>query len=121
MLDYQEKRNIKRFVYSRPVIGFLLILISKGVWNAYSESKLTSDNRNSAEQEFNDLLSRKDVIQKQIADLSTFEGKEREVRSKFQVAKEGEQMVMIVDEKKDYVQPEEEKSIFLKIKDFFSF
>jgi len=66
-------------------------------------------------------LANRGIFKLQIAELSTVEGREKEIRSKFQVAKEGEQMVMIVDTKPDYSNSKPDKSFFDKLKSLFKF
>lgn len=124
MLDYEEKRYVKRIIYSRISVGIVFIfflLIAKGTWNAYREAKLTGDNRNVAENELIELKTRKDFIETEIFSLNTPEGKEEEIRSKFQVAKEGENIIMIVDEKQNYVPTETDKGFLNKLKNLFKF
>ncbi|MCG2694682.1 septum formation initiator family protein [Candidatus Parcubacteria bacterium] len=103
-MDFEEKKIIKSIIYSRislVVIFILLVLVAKGAWNAYSDAKITQGNRKSAEIQFAELEKRESDILFEIEQLNTQEGKEKEIRSKFSVVKEGENMIMIVDPKDD--------------------
>lgn len=124
MLDYEEKRLIKRIIYSKVtifIVAVLLFLVSRGTWKAYGDAKMTKENSDLAVQELNELKGRESVIENQIAELSTLEGREKEIRSKFQVAKEGEKMIMIVDSKPDYPDTKPDKGFFEKLKSLFKF
>ncbi len=75
-----------------------------------------------------DVQNNKESLERNITALSTDRGKEAEVRDRYRVVKEGEQMILIVDNKKTVDQsdsnelslPEEEKTgILEKVINFF--
>jgi len=78
--------------------------------------------RDTAKQRFDDIKKREGNLESQIETLKTPEGIEEEIRSKFNVVKPGEQVILIVpEEKKDEVAPEPSffGKIWLKIKGIF--
>ncbi len=124
LLDYKEKRFVKKVIYSRItifVVALLLIFVLKGTWNVYKEAKITQKNKEIVELKLNELKKRSNLIQSQVSDLSTSEGKEKEIRSKFQVAKKGEKMIMIIGKKDDYSKVKLRESFWYKLKHFFGF
>ena len=124
LLDYKEKKIVKKIIYSRItifVVALLLIFVLRGTWNVYKEAKITQENKKIAKLELNELKMRSYLIQSQIADLKTFEGKEKEIRNKFQVAKKGEKMIMIIGKKDDYSGTKFNESFWNKLKQFFGF
>lgn len=105
MLDFEEKKYIKKLIYSRVSISIfliLLVLVMKGSWSAYKDEQFTRINKEIAERELDELKAREKLLASQINSLGTAEGRERELRNKFSVAKEGEKIIMIVDSKEDY-------------------
>lgn len=105
MLDFEEKKYIKKLIYSRVSISIfliLLVLVMKGSWSAYKDEQFTRTNKEIAERELDELKAREKLLASQINSLGTAEGRERELRNKFSVAKEGEKIIMIVDSKEDY-------------------
>ncbi|MBU1558134.1 septum formation initiator family protein [Patescibacteria group bacterium] len=125
MKDFNEKRKMNNIVYSKVSIFVLLVLIffvGKGAWGAYSDVILTKENKEIAEQQLRELEEREAKILDEILDLKTEEGQEREIRNKYRVVKEGEHMIMIVDEKNsNYLNTEEDKNFWKKTKEFFGF
>lgn len=84
------------------VIGFLGKL-----WN-------TEENRRVAEEKVEELKERKENMSYEIDRLNTKEGIEENIREKFSVVKEGEKVIIIVDEDRgEGFSSEEEDSGFL--------
>ena len=104
MLEYQKKLKVRKVMYSNISFVFLLvciILLAKGVIGIYSKAHESEKNKLTAELEYGKLSERDAVVSAQISDLKTSEGVEKEIRNKFNVTKEGEQMVVIVQKKED--------------------
>ncbi len=100
----------------------LIVFVARGVLGAYADAKLTKENKNIAEQQLQELQERESDIVAEISDLKTEEGQEKEIRDKFRVAREGEQMIMIIDEKPpNYLNSKEDKNFWKKTKEFFGF
>lgn len=87
---------------------FVVILLGRATWNAYGEYVETQEQVARVQVEFDTLSSRAHDLSREVASLQTPEGVEKEIRKKFSVAKEGEQVVVIVDnnEKVSNIQPE---------------
>ncbi len=127
MLEYQRKRKVKKMAYSKISIGILLVfivLLSKGVYGVYSKALESKQNKYIAQIEYDNLAAREAVIVAQIAELRTDEGLEKEIREKFNVAKEGEKMLVLLEEEKEAqskeLSQEEQSSLWAKIKDLFT-
>ncbi len=113
MFDFEEKKVIKNIIYSKVsllILFVLLILVAKGAWNAYGDARVTKENKTLAEQQLLELGERGDSILAEIEQLNTQEGKEKEIRSKFSVIKDGEKMIMVVDSKDSLVDYSKEKN-----------
>ena len=123
MFDFYEKRKIKQLLYSWPTL-ILLALVSFFLLNAvlevYKKEKETRINKNQQLFQLEELEKRQIALEEEILRLSTPRGVEEEIRQKFEVAKEGEGVIVIVDipksdgERKVY----KRKGIFRQFLDF---
>jgi len=101
MLDFQQKRKFKQFFYSRVTLVFLLIFIifiANQVYGIYEKQKLSKENLSSVKNQYEELKNREKMLTSEIDRLKTKEGMEEEIRNKFDVAKPGEQVVVITDD-----------------------
>ncbi len=125
MRDFQRKRKIRKVLYSRGalvVVVLMLVLVSKATISLYSKERESQKNRSRVETELSSLASRKEKLQSDIARLKTREGIETEIREQFQVAKNGEKMVVLVEEQKQNAEPigtPGGKSLFSRFLDIF--
>lgn len=101
MLEFQEKRKFKKFLYCRLTSIFLLILvilILKGVWEVYEKQHYTKDNLTRVASDLQNLKERELMLSSEIQRLKTENGKEQEVREKFGLVRPGEEVIIIVDD-----------------------
>jgi cell division protein FtsB len=75
----------------------LVILVARGVWRVYNQSRFANDNYLSTKEQLDSLQTRQKQITDRLASLSTTRGLEEEVRNDFSVVRPGEQMILIVD------------------------
>lgn len=100
MFDFYQKRKIRSLVNSRYTQGVLLGLVLLVGWSAFVRYQIAeemSDRRELAAQEAALLRGQKDALQEQVEYLSNERGIEAEMRRQFDVALEGEQVVVIVE------------------------
>ncbi len=109
MLDFHQKRKLRTVLTSRYTQGFLLVLVIIVGWSAYTRYEIAKDmesRRSALESEAEALKERKAELEKQVDYLSHERGIEAEMRRQFDVALEGEKVVVIVDpEKSEEIQP----------------
>lgn len=101
MLEFQQKRKIRRVVYSRITIFILLLillLILNGVWSVYQKQQYTKDNLDKVSSDLKNLKARESNLSKEIDWLKTSGGAEAEIREKFGLIKPGEEVITIVDQ-----------------------
>ena len=124
MHQFKKKRTFKRRLYSKLVLIVLLtifIFIVRGTWDIYKKSKESKRKLNLAETEFVELEEKKASIEHRIDRLSTETGIEEEIRSKFDVVRDGEEVIVIVDAKEaTATEPEAPKGIKGFFTTFFS-
>jgi cell division protein FtsB len=103
VFDLYEKRRLRRYLYSKPVIAVLLVLIgllSTAVWNMYTKQRETAEKRAQLAQSLAELEQREASLESEIERLRTQRGVEKEIRERFNVAREGERVMVIVNESK---------------------
>ena len=104
MSRLKSKNKIKRIIYSWPVLIILLILVlltAKGVWGVYKSREISYNNKTNSEEEYNELQDRSSSMISEIEMLETEKGIETEIRDKFRVVKEGEQLAVIINSVED--------------------
>lgn len=101
MFDFHQKRKIRTIVNSPYTQGVILVLGLIVAWSAYVRYDIAMemrDRRIVAEQEAAALQARHAELEERVDYLSNERGIEAEMRRQFDVALEGEQVVVIVDE-----------------------
>lgn len=123
MLDFQQKRKIRSVAYNRItlfILFILILIIGRSTWMVYRKERTSQDMKNVSLQNVEELRLRNDELTAKIARLETTPGVEEEIRSKFNVVKSEENMVVIVENEKDKVSTTSpEISLWQKIKNFF--
>jgi len=100
MLDFQKKKKIRKILYSPFVLIILFIitlLISSGVVSVYKKAKLSEENLEREKRELERLAVREKTLTSSINYLKTDQGIEDEIRTKFRAVREGEKVVVIID------------------------
>jgi cell division protein FtsB len=120
MREYKRKRKIKQRVFSKVsifILIFLLVFLSKATFNVYSKAKESAQNLARVNGALAETKARKENLEKETAKLKTNQGIEEQIRHKFQVAKEGEKVIVVIDEGPAIAPTTTESSLFIKIKD----
>jgi len=104
MLEFQEKRKLRRFMYSKVTLFFLIILIIfllNSVWKVYQKQAMTRENLAKTASALESLQTREEMLSSEIERLQTKEGTEEEIRAKYGLVKPGEEVIIIVDDNKN--------------------
>ena len=125
MANFQEKKNHKNFFHSKPVLvvlSLLLVLFLLNVIKLANKAVETKRNKEIAQAKITELQEQKVKLESNIQKLNTEKGIEENIREKFGLAKEGEGMIVIVDdENKSTTENTEKKGGFLEfLKKMFS-
>jgi len=99
MLDFHEKRRMKRYLYSKPAIAFLalvIIFLMVQVWGVAMKDQSARARSADAERELRELEERETELTDEIKRLSTEHGVEEELRRKYDIVKEGERVIVLV-------------------------
>lgn len=104
MREFQQRRIWRRLMYSKLSIFLLLIIFLFFVFSVigvYRKSREATRKNDEVESELNELKAKKDYFEAEVGRLNTNAGVEEELRDKFQIAKPGERVIIIVDDNKD--------------------
>lgn len=102
MYNFQQKKKIRKLLTSRGAFFVLLIItifLVRGAVGVYMKGKESKQALAKVSQSLIEVKSREEELAGSIAEMKTPQGVEREIRGKFNVAREGEEVIMIVDEK----------------------
>lgn len=100
MFDFHEKRKIMSVLYSKAVIFvliFITILMSVSVYNRFTVSQEMKEKLEAKRIELAELETRAQVLDAKVKYLEDERGIEEELRNRFDVAKEGEQVVVLLE------------------------
>ena len=100
MFDFHEKRKIRSFIYSKVSIFALLlvaVLMSVSVYNRYTVADEMKAKLETKRSELSELQSRAQLLESKVEYMKDARGIEEELRNRFDVAKEGEQVVVLLD------------------------
>lgn len=101
MLDIQQKRRFRNFIYNKFTLGVLFVIVLLALhstWKVYQKRKESFAMMTASMTRLNELEERDRELELKIKKLGTTSGLEEEIRSKFNVAKDSENIVIIVRE-----------------------
>jgi len=100
MFSFHEKRKLRQIVYSRLAIVVLLglvVFLGMQVWDVFQKERSTHTNKKQQERELSELREREGVLRKEVERLETESGLESEIREKFEVGREGEGLIIVIN------------------------
>lgn len=112
MRDFKRKKGMRRFMESKFalfLLGGIILLFAWNVVGFIGKMMETSKNKNIAEKKVAELKQMKQELSENITSLNTEKGQEESIRDKFGFAKEGEEVVVIVEEKNEKEESEEDE------------
>jgi len=124
MKSFQKRGKLKYIVQSKFFLIFLGIIIFVFIFNMFSfigKMLETKENREIVEDRIEKLEESKEKFSTEIEKLKTENGIEENIREKFGLVKEGENMIMVVEDKNNETENKktESKSFLNYLKDWF--
>ncbi len=104
MFDFHEKRRLKGYLYSMPVIMGLFLfsaLLSTSVYARYLSEREMAGKRETLSRELEALKMKAATLEAEVTHLQSDRGIEEEIRDRYQVSKKGEQVVVILEGSED--------------------
>lgn len=122
----KKRKTIERFLYSKITLSLLLFaaaFLAVSVWGVYEKERGTAEVRKKRAEELSNLRAREAELSSEIERLSTPEGIEMEIREKYELGKEGERVVVVIDPAGEdaNVAGAEERGWFRAFLSFFGF
>lgn len=97
-------------------LAVLVLAAASGLWSAYQKERESAALRHEAEVQLADLTERGDQLKAKLSRLETDRGKEEALRERYEMGKEGENLIVIVDEPAPEA-PTSTPSVFQRIRD----
>ncbi|HAS80660.1 MAG: hypothetical protein UR25_C0002G0008 [Candidatus Nomurabacteria bacterium GW2011_GWE1_32_28] len=101
MRNFQKRGKLKNIMQSTPFLiflGFFIVIFFFSIFNFMNKMEETRKNRETVEQKIKELEESKEKLDLKILKLNTERGVEENIREKFGLAKEGENMILVVEE-----------------------
>lgn len=104
MRSFQKKGKLKYMMQSKPFLvlfGIIILAFFYSTFSFMNKMEETRRNRKIIEDKIAELEKSKETFNSEITKLKTEKGIEESIREKFGVAKEGENMIMIIEDKNE--------------------
>lgn len=121
MATFRERRDPLRLMWRRVIAVLLLLLVAlalRGAWGVYEKSKDARVLKTEAQAKLVELQKRELELRADIADLRSDRGVEAELRERYDLAAEGEGVVVIIDPPATPAEPQPTR--FERFKGWFS-
>lgn len=108
MFDFYQKRKLRELLNSPLTQGIILLLVTVVGWSAYIRFETAmemAERREKVQREVEVLEEKRDSLHEQVQYLADDRGIEAEMRRQFDVALEGEKVVVILDAEQEQVYP----------------
>lgn len=119
MREFQERNKVKKRIYSKTTLLLLLllcILVTRGAYGVYLKEKSSRQEMHRILEQKVELEQRLHAIEGHNEHLQTAAGIETEIRHKFDVVKDGEGVIVIVDKEMPIIE-EDKRGIVRKFWD----
>lgn len=127
MFDFYEKRKLRGIFFSKTaasIVCILAVLLSYSAYGRYVAERETHEKLLGRQHELEVLKQRAALLESKVSHIESERGMEGAIREQFDVAKEGEDVIVIVDpaaSKTDEQKPEvfplpQKPSLFSKLK-----
>ena len=106
MREFQEKRKFKKIIYSgwlQIVLGIILLALVFSTVKVYKKSRISAQKSAEIKEEIAKLEKRNAELAAEAARLESESGREGEIRKRFDVAKPGEKILVIIDKNSEDV------------------
>lgn len=114
MKDFKRKKLVKNMLFSYATLGMLgvcTVLLGMSVFERFTVEREMSARRVEAEHELQELKLRAAALESQVEYLEDDRGMEAEIRGRFDVVKEGEQVVIILDDEVETSPPATQSAV----------
>ena len=124
MNSRRRKKKIGQYLGSKLLlIGIfaIMLFLANASFKMYSKSQEAKEYLEATEKEYTNLQEQYESVTDDLEYLNSGTGLEKEIRSKFDLAREGEKAILIIEEDLPEVKEPEPKSFWKKVVDWVSF
>lgn len=103
-MKFGKQNKYKQVLYSKVTIVILLVLVvllARSSWERFQIEREMAGRAAQTEAELDELQERKSDLEERVEYLEGERGIEEEIRKNFDVAKEGEQIIILMGEQED--------------------
>lgn len=121
--DLSDKQRMRRVIASPLtfiVLAGIIAVVGWNTWDMYTKWRTSNEALAEAHIAYKELQEREVFLSQQIDVLSTDAGVEAEVRDRFGVAKEGEKVIVILNEEEQGELVEEEVGFWSRVRGWFT-
>lgn len=100
MREFENRQKIRRKLYSLPALAVLLLItlaLSRGAYSLLVKERESAKEAENLALKLDALKDREKVLSEETVKLKTEAGIEEEIKSKFNVARAGEHVAVLVD------------------------
>lgn len=122
MKNFQQKGRWKNIMQSKPILFLLGVVIVIFAWNVLgflNKMRETEKNKEMVEAKVSLLKKQMENLSLEIESLKTDEGKEKFFRENLGLVKEGEDLIVVVEDKNVPIIPEENSGFWSFLKNIF--
>ncbi|MEK7115623.1 MAG: septum formation initiator family protein [Patescibacteria group bacterium] len=104
MIEFQARKKLRDFLYSKITLAVLFIafvFIAHSTYGLWLKNRETEKTLNVLKNELAELTAKENNLASRVEALGTDKGTEEVIREKFKVAKEGEGVIVVVDQKEE--------------------
>jgi len=102
MKDFQTRTSKKKpFIYTwffLVILSLVLVLFIRSAYSSFNKKSNADTERDKYQQQLDNLIDAREELDMRIENLKTERGVEEELRKRFNIVKEGETMIRIIDE-----------------------
>jgi cell division protein FtsB len=124
MKKFENRRKIKKMIFSIPTLVVLLLVIfvfGRNAWASYKGARLAAENLAMATNEKEELMARIESLEQNLDGIDTERGTEEAVREKFGLVREGETAIVLLDPEDEFDENElSKRSLWRKFLDLFN-
>lgn len=98
MAGFGKKKTITEYLYSKVIVfmlGVLVVFLGSAVYERYTVERQMLQKQSEAQRDKQELIDRKKLLEQRVEYLSGERGIEEEIRTHFDVAKEGEKVIIL--------------------------
>lgn len=111
MREFQEKKKIRKIIYSKWVfflLAMIMVFLVFSIIKVYVGGRGASAKRNEINKNLEIAEKRKKELEAEISRLESASGAEEEIRKRFNVVRPGEKVLVIVDKPAENVKISDE-------------